>query len=410
MTNSGDGGSATRTWLRAAVLLLLVGSVALWATQGLWRPAEVELVGVEERDVVETLLTTGRVTVRGMRDLSMDRAGRVRRVAVEEGDRVEEGHLLMALDAEDLELAVAGARAVLADAEARLEGLRRRVRPVALVALEQAQLERARTERELERAERMETQGIGSAQAVDNARAAARAAELAEVRAAAELRVLGAEGAEVLSAMAQREGARVTEARAMRELEQAQLLAPVAGILAARRVEEGAVVSPGEPLLTLAPDGGMEIRIQPDERELAHLAVGQRAWVRSEVLGDVVPAGRLARILPVIDAQRGTLDARIVLDDTPPALRPNQSVDVEVELRTRPAAPVVPITALRESGDGAWVFAVVEGRLVRRAVRVGWRGQDEVALEEGLRPGDQVVRDAAGLEEGRRVRVADEAR
>lgn len=378
--------------------------VGLTVAGALLRPPEVELVAVEERDMVETLLTTGRVTVRGTRSLATEVGGRVSRVGVDEGDSLVAGQVLVELDARDAQWATLAASASLAEAEARMDGLRSRLRPVALVRLEEARLELERTERELERATSLLARGLGTEQGVDAARDAHQAARLAERRAATEVRALGSDGAEVLMALQQVERLRAEVERVRHREALHALAAPIAGRVASRDVEEGEVVAAGRTLLVLTPDNGVEIRVQPDERELARLSVGQRAWVASEVLGSVPLAARVDRVLPAVDPQRGTADVRLVLDEVPGEMRPNLTVDVEIELAHLPAQPVVPHGALREEDGSAWVLGVEDGRLVRRDVEVGWRGRDGVALVRGVRVGERVVADAADRHAGRRVR------
>ncbi|HSN14463.1 MAG TPA: efflux RND transporter periplasmic adaptor subunit, partial [Anaeromyxobacteraceae bacterium] len=66
----------------------------------------------------------------------------------------------------------------------------------------------------------------------------------------------------------------------------------------------------------------------------------------------------------------------------------------------------VPSDAVRDAATDPWVLRVERGRVDRRAVRLGLRGEGMLEIVEGLSPGDAVVPQGAGLvEAGSRVRV-----
>ena len=98
---------------------------------------------VERSTMIIAIDTTGNISARQEADLSFEVAGRVREVYVQEGDEVEAGQLLMALDTTDLEMEATKARLSLAISEAQLAKLRTGA-TVAELAAAQANLESAR--------------------------------------------------------------------------------------------------------------------------------------------------------------------------------------------------------------------------------------------------------------------------
>jgi HlyD family secretion protein len=393
-----------RRWLLLSTALLLSASLGVWL---LLRPAPVAVATAETRDVVETLLTTGRVEYRGTRDVAPEFGGRVEQVHVREGDSVVTGDILVLMDTEDAQLQLRSHEAALADAQARLQRLRGTVRPVALTSLDQARLDRERAARELERVEELEEQGIGTQQQVDTARDALRAATIAETRAEAELRSLGSRGVDVLSAIAQVDAAGVAVERVELQIARASLRSPLDGIVLERGAEPGEVVPVGRAILTIAPRDGVEVRLQPDERELARIEAGQRVWISAAGLEDTPLEGVIDRVLPVVDAQRGVMDARVALSNPAPELRPNMTVDAEVELRQLGAQTVIPAAAVRYGQDEVWVLVFENGRVSRRTVSLGWRGAEVVAVSAGVSEGDDVVVGTPDLAPGRRARVTE---
>ena len=183
-------------------------------------------------------------------------------------------------------------------------------------------------------------------------------------------------------------------------------MAPASGLILSRDVEVDHIVSAGRTLLVLAPDDVVEVRLQPDERELARLRVGQTAWAMTPAVPGVREQLTVDRILPAVDAERGTIDVRLRLTPGSGLLHPNLTIDVEVELGLLPERVIVPAGAFVEDADGVWALRV-EGRRARAvALDPVWRGDVGIAVEGGLRDGDVIVGDVAGLRAGQRVRVA----
>lgn len=117
--------------------------------------------------------------------------------------------------------------------------------------------------------------------------------------------------------------------------------------------------------------------------------LGSRRVVRPgrlvRLLGDVDPAGRMARLLVAVDDPLGLRDAE---DDQPPLL-----VGSFVEVRLRSATPrsvvSLPRQAVRE-GDRVWIMDA-EDRLEVRSVGVVWGTDERVVVDAGLAGGERVI-------------------
>lgn len=384
----------------AVVALLLV--VAARAGRARTVPAYV----AERRPVVQRVVASGRVMAAAKSSVASLALARVVEVAVREGDAVRAGQLLVRLDEAEARATLAQARGRVQEAAARLDQVRGVTTRTAGEAVRQAELEISQAERGLDRVRRLLDAGAASAAQLDDATQA-----LALARSRAETATIQAgsfqgEGAEARLAAAALRQAQAAEVVARARLDERQLRAPAAGRVLLRDVEAGDVVQPGRALLLLAEDGPARLSVQPDEKNLAVLRVGQAA----EAAADAFPAepfrAEVSWIAPAVDAARGTVEVRLAVPAPPRFLRPDMTVSVNVEVGRRPDALVVPSEAVRDAASDPWVLRVVDGRAERRVVRIGLRGEGMLEVVEGLAPGDAVVPPAAGaLEAGARVRV-----
>ena len=91
-----------------------------------------------------------------------------------------------------------------------------------------------------------------------------------------------------------------------------QINAPFAGIIQSRGVDEGTIVSPGQTVLTIVEDAGVEARIGLPESAMNYLQVGQSYQFR---VAERQVSGVLKAVLPVADQVTGTITALFELQD-----------------------------------------------------------------------------------------------
>ncbi len=119
-----------------ALGLSLMGCRALLLAGGPTPNEEFQTVAVKRGDITATVNATGSIAPEAKAILSFKMPGRVAKIAVEEGERVEAGEVLAELEMEELKLAVEQAKAALAMSEAQLEQLEKGARPEDIAAAE----------------------------------------------------------------------------------------------------------------------------------------------------------------------------------------------------------------------------------------------------------------------------------
>lgn len=344
-------------WVVFAVLLAL--ALAALAAFTLRAP-RAEALLMQPGPLVRTLQFSARVATLSRVDVGSTLTGRVAQVLVREGAQVRAGEVLVRLETDELNAALAQAVAAERQADATLQAA-------------QATLQRGR---------QLVAQGFYSAAQLDEAQRA------------------------VDVAVAQRGSARAAVAAARARLTQAVLVAPAAARVLARQVEPGQIVQPGKALLSLALAGPTQLVAQVDERFLDQLQVEQHAMVVADAFAGQRFAAKILSIAPVVDAQRGAIEVKFTLLQEPPAfLREDMTLSVEVETGRREQALALPLAVLRQAqGDTASVLVAVEGVAQERKLRLGLRTLAAVEVLDGLRAGDAVLTSTA-LKAGQRVSV-----
>ena len=281
-------------------------------------------VATPQRDtVVHDVVASGAVAAWEEVSVGVELSGlRVAAVEVEVGSVVKQGDVLLRLDTRTQDARLAEAEAAVAEARANLTVAERKARRVGELA-----------------AQRLMSQQ--DADEADAARTSARS--------------------RLDTATASRDSARV-------QRDFAVVRAPVAGVVSARSVQPGQVVSAGSELLRLIRDGRLEWRAELAQADLLRVDEGAAVFVQSPVGGEV--AGTIRRVSPALDAQRriGTIYADL---PEPGDLRAGMFAQGRIALGEG-SALLVPMDALARRDGRAHVFVVGDdGRVQERVVETG---------------------------------------
>lgn len=385
------------------VILLAAGAYALVRMRG----PTVATATVQRRDLEQHLVSSGRVRVPTRVQIAAQSPGLVVSVAAVEGQRVKAGDVLVQLDDASERAAVAQAEAAVSQAKARVGQLRRVGAIVATESARQAQTNLERAEADFARAEKLAATGAVSATELENAR---RAVEIARAqRTAAEAQQvaatpLGADSRVALTAQLQAQ-AQLSAAKV--QLAQTKLVALQSGTVLSRSVEPGDVVQPARTLLVLAADANVQLVVQPDERSLAWIALGQKARASADAYPQAVFDAVVGYIAPAVDPQRGSVEVRLDVASPPAFLRPDMTVSVDLTVATKRGVLTLPSETVRGLATATpHVFVVEGGRIARRDVQFGIRGEGSIEIAGGLAEGvEVVVPDGRVLAVGARVRT-----
>lgn len=397
-----------RPSLRRPGLWLLFASVVIVAIALVLRARgpKVKVALATRKDLEQHVVASGRVWVPTRVQIAAQTPGLVVAVGAIEGQRVTAGELLVQIDDAEARAAVSQAKAAVDQANARVEQLRRVGAIVATEALRQADTNLERAEIELERVQKLAASGAIAQTELDNARRSVDLARAQKTSAEAQRIAsapMGADSRIALTALLQ---AQAQYAGASVRLAQTRIVARQDGVVLTRSVEPGDVVQPSRTLMVVAADGQPQLVFQPDERNLAWIALGQKARASADAYPQQVFDAEVSYIAPSIDPQRGSVEVRLLVAHAPSFLKPDMTVSVDLTVAHRQMALVVPSDAVRDAATPApWLFTVEGDRLVRKNVKLGIRGEGATEIAEGLEEGATVVLPDGQLREiGQRVR------
>jgi HlyD family secretion protein len=412
---NGNGQSGIgRTWIYVGAIIAVVILVSAFMSL---RPRRIRVTVVHphRQDITRTITTNGKVEPIQNFEAHAPLATTVRKILVQEGQKVKKGQLLFQLDD-------AGARAQLAKAEAQLKAAEvgsaslRQGGSTEEVLTRQADLTKAQTEldaanRNVEAVQRLQQKGAASQDELV-------AAKQRAAKAQADVNLLHQKtGSRYSVAERSRTEADVADARAavsaaQQMLEDSNIRAPFDGVVYAVPVRQGAWVNAGDLLIEEADVSAMQVRTYVDEPEIGQLAPGQNVSITWDAIPGRVWNGKVKSV-PTTVVQHGTRTVGEVMcsvDNSDGKLLPNTNVNALITTSSRPGALVVAREALRDDGGKSVLFVVKGDHLVRTEVQTGVANLTQVEILKGISENDVIASQSVsptGMSDGIGVKIVE---
>jgi RND family efflux transporter MFP subunit len=375
-----------RTIAAGLVVLLAIGAGLFFALGQKAPEVEVVAVRADRGGRAALLNASGYITPRQRATIAAKITARVNEIYVDEGMQVEPGQVLARLDDSDARARLISAMAERAATAATLGDLH--------VNLENA-------ERELKRIEELWDKKLVAEQNRDQAKMA-----VDSLRA----RIVVA-----------REQVGAAEARvkvAQQDLDNCTVRAPFGGIVVSKDAQRGEMVSPVSAgggftrtgIATIVDMASLEIEVDVNESYIARVKTNQPVTAVLDAYPDWQIPAKVRTVIPTADRQKATVKVRATFDRLDPRILPDMGVKVtflgEESAPSAAGRVLVSRAALVDDGGTTVVFVHRDGKVERRAVRLGQvRGSDHEVIA-GLSDGEQVVTTGAKqLRDGQSVRV-----
>ncbi len=330
------------TVARAALLGLVLGLLAIFTLAGCKKnvaattaaPPTIQVVAIEAKSqaVSETLSLPATVAANESVEIKPETDGIVQEINFAEGEHVEKGRTLVQLDETKF-------AAELAEAEANLK-------------LSEANFSRAKQLFQDKLISQQDFDQTASAFAVNQA------------------------GLELKR----------------RILKDARVSAPFGGIVGARDVSPGQVVSRSTRLTSLVDLSVVKVEVKVPERYLRQLRIGQQLEFAVAAFPDERFRGEVYFISPEISESTRTALVKARIPNDEGKLRGGMFANLDLTLQLRESAIVIPEPALMSNGDQFSVFVIDEKNTAQiRPISVGYRLAGKAEIVKGLAAGESVV-------------------
>jgi len=186
---------------------------------------------------------------------------------------------------------------------------------------------------------------------------------------------------------------------AQTQLDYTQVKAPITGIAGLRQVDIGNIVNAATQtgIVTIAQIEPISVIFTAPEDQLPYINEGQTAQPLKVIAITTdgkkpLAEGSLAVINNQVDTTSGTIRLKAVFDNKNHALWPGQSVSTRLLVNTIKDATVVPDDAIQHSTNGLYAYTVgPDNKAELRKVKVSQSIDGRSVVEEGLKPGEQVI-------------------
>ena len=338
--------------------------------------------------------------------------GRLKEVAVNDGDALRQGQVVAVLENDDLQAQVEQARANVQRAQALLEKLQNGARPeeraASRAALEEAQAAADNARQNLERSQKLfQEGGIISKSVLDQAERDGRMAQarLESARQNYKLIMAPPRAEDVAAARAEVNLARAQLAQAQDNFNNTFVRSPVDGVVVKRYMNPGESISYEslyQPIVSVSDTTHLMVRTEVDETDISKIKLGQRASMRCDAFRGQTFYGHVVRISgglgpkkiqtdnPTEKIDTDVLESFVEVDPGSP-LRVGLRVDVYIELEHRENVLVIPVRAVEYQQGIATVHVKLPSGIQTRNIQLGAGDGVNIEVAQGLGEGDVVV-------------------
>jgi HlyD family secretion protein len=355
---------------------------------------EVQTAHVERQEIVQKVNATGKIQPKDQVKISADVSAKIIILAVEEGDWVEKGQLLVELDRERLLAVVESAEANVRSAQANAKLVAENIN---------------KTEKEYDRSRDLASRNLES-QAVLDTRQAAYQVEIARYE----------------SAQDQTEQARASLKQAQTALDKTIIYAPMAGTISDLRKEQGEIAIGSQfqedVILIIADLSEMEAQVNVDENDIVSVKVGQEAEIEVDALQGRILKGIVYEIANSANVaadgtpdQKTEFEVKISITDPEASLRPGMTAAADVFTETKNDAVSVPIQSVAvrtvdqltlegeersdaekryeadKDGFVEIVFCIEDGKAIAKQVKTGIQSDELIEIVSGLEVEEEIV-------------------
>ncbi|MGB8857342.1 MAG: efflux RND transporter periplasmic adaptor subunit [Burkholderiales bacterium] len=379
-------------WIKrivSVVLLLALAGLLAWSFMP--RPLEVEIAQVIKGRFVQTIDEDGRTRVRNRFIVSAPLAGRLERISLLEGDKVEKNAVLA-----NIYPSVPALLDVRTEQELKARvGAAEAGKLRAAVNVERAQVALLQAKADYERTRKLASESFVSPTKLEADRLNVALSEKGLDSAKQEVHLAEHDLEVARSALMQ-----VRNPAAASSGKLWPVRSPVTGRVLKVVQQNETVVNVGTPLLELGNAHDLEVLVDVLTSEAVRIAPGATVlferWGGAEKLEGLVRLIEPSAFTKIsalgVEEQRVNVIIDIISEPEKwRAVGDGYRVEARIVVNALADATLIPVSALFRDGERWAVFALADGRAVKRNVQTGARSGLVAVVEQGLQPGDNVI-------------------
>lgn len=363
-------------WILLVVALVLIGALSLLlkpkkplapvpvaqvATTIEFLPQEV--ITVVPSELSQNLSLSGSLKAVDQASVKARVSGDIREILVREGESVQAGQIIVKMDSTEYQAKVEQARGNLNASRAQLD-----------IATKTRDNNRALLEK-----------GFISRNAFDNAES------------------------QFAVAQANVDAARSAVDIVQKLLNDTIIRAPISGMVASRSVQPGEKVSPDNRLLDILNLQKIEMEAVVPTSEIGNVALGQTVRLRVDGLDESF-SGRVVRINPATQSGSRSILVYIQVANPQSKLRSGMFAEAQLTVHSKANVLALPVSAVHKTSQGAYVYAIEDGLLVKNPVTLGVEGKSDeeprIEMTAGVISGAQIIKnDMGNLRTGSKVHI-----
>ena len=164
-------------------------------------------------------------------------------------------------------------------------------------------------------------------------------------------------------------------------LHDADVVAPLRGVVARRHVQTGEEVAIEAPIITIVDLGDLEVQAMVPALDVPALAIGMPVELAVDGFGERHFRGRVDRINPSTEPGTRAIIVYVSLPNPDAALRGGMFATGRIALAQSAPALTLPVAAVRSEAGQSYVWTIDNGKLARRIVITGRRDETNGRVE-----------------------------
>jgi len=171
-----------------------------------------------------------------------------------------------------------------------------------------------------------------------------------------------------------------------------EITSPLSGIVTAINVNLGDLANPQMPMATVANIGRMKAVFNVGESDVPNFFVGQQTQIYSEMNPELIQNGKITQLSKSANIQSRTFEIQSIFTNTNDRwFKPGMFCRVSVNMKSKPNALVIPISAIVKNGSTESVYIINDKKSYLKNITTALTDGKNVEVISGLKSGDKIV-------------------